>query len=311
LYGSGYCESQVQRLNIFLNYTTCKKKFHEIVGLDVMVLGNQHKILLGLVLFLVVLLAYRVFNPYRQKTVSKLTYARTTKITPSPLKTPYGSDIQRPTTVMTALFKDPPRVVVNTQRDPFRKATTLPPARAIKPINPRPPPPTGLSALEQAKERLGRFKAFGSFSQGERASLFLQRGKQVLVISAGDRLDGKFKIESISGNTAVVSTSDIETPFDFHFEELEISDDGFDARPSASPPRAAPRSRPASAPSPARPPDPTPMEITDSGAPKESTPSSPPSLPEPPPTDSPTQPFSSKGSPSKSYLPGNKPPENN
>ena len=275
-----------------------------------MAIGNQHKVLLGLVLFLAVLLTYRVFNPYRQKTVTKLTYGRTTKIAPTPLKASHGSDKQRPTTVMTALFKDPPRVVVNTQRDPFRKAVTSPPARALKPINRRPqPPPPQPSALEQAKERLGRFKVFGSFSQGDRASLFLQRGKQVLVISAGDHLDGKYKIESINGNTAVVSTTDIEAPFDFHFEELDISDDGFDARPSVSPPRATPRSRPASAPASARTPEPTPRELSESFAPGEDAPSSPPSLPEPPPTDSPAPPPASKGSPSKSYLPGNKPAE--
>lgn len=274
-----------------------------------MVIGNQHKILLGLVLVLAVLLAYRVFNPYRQKTVSKLTYGRTTKITPTPLKAPYGNDTQRPTIVMTALFKDPPRVVVNTQRDPFRKAVTKTPAEAFKPFNPRPPPPAGPSALEQAKERLGRFKAFGSFSQGERASLFLQRGKQVLVISAGDRLDGKFKIESINGNTAVVSTSDIEAPFDFQFEELDIADDGLDARPSVSPPRTAPRSRPAFAPSPARPPEPTPADLSDSITSESDEP--PPPLPEAPPIEEPVLPPVSSGSPSKNYLPGNKPPENN
>jgi hypothetical protein len=273
-----------------------------------MVLGNQHKILIGLVLFLAVLLTYRAFNPYRQKTVSKLTYGRTTKITPSPQKATLGPDAQRPTTVMTALFKNPPRVDVNTHRDPFRKAEPFAPARTIEPVNPRPQtPPRRQSPLEQAKERLGRFKVFGSFSQGERASLFLQRGKQVLVISAGDRLDGKFKIESIDGNTVVVSTSDIEAPFDFQFEELDIADDGFDARPSASPPRAAPRPRPASAPSPARTPEPTPADFSDSITSESDE--EPPPLPEPPPTDAPAQPFTSEGSPSKSYLPGTKPPE--
>ena len=268
-----------------------------------MVLGNQHKILLGLVLFLAVLLTYRAFNPYRQKTVSKLTYGRTTKITSSPLKTPYGSDKQRPTTVMTALFKDPPRVVVNTHRDPFRKAEPFTPART-EPVNPRPqPPPIQVSALDQAKERLGRFKVFGSFSQGESTSLFLQRGKQVLVIKTGDRLDGKFKIESIKGNTVVVSTSNIEAPFDFQFEELSIADDGFSHRPSVSPPRTAPRSRPAV------PVETPPEDLPESTPPEDAAASSPPSLPEPPPLDSPPPAPSSKGSPSRSYLPGNKPPE--
>ena len=276
-----------------------------------MVISNQHKILLGLVLFLAVLLTYRVFNPYRQKTVSKLTYARTTKIKPTPLNGPYSSDTQRPTTVMTALFKDPPRVVVNTLRDPFRKAVSSSPARAIKPINPKPQPPPQPSALEQAKERLGRFRVFGSFSQGERASLFLQRGKQVLVISTGDRLDGKFKIESINGNTVVVSTSDIEEPFEFHFEELEITASDFDARPSVASPRAAPRPRPAFEPSLPSPAESTPMEPPGSSAPGDNIPTSPPSLPEPPPIDSPALPFSSEGSPSKNYLPGNKPQETN
>ena len=269
-----------------------------------MVLGNQHKILLGLVLFLAVLLTYRAFNPYRQKTVSKLTYGRTTKITSTPLKAPHGADKKRPTTVMTALFKDPPRVVVNTHRDPFRKAEPFAPARAIESVNPRPQsPPRQPSALEQAKERLGRFKVFGSFSQGERASLFLQRGKQVLVISAGDRLDGKFKIESINGNTVVVSTSDIEAPFDFQFDELDIADNGFSRSPSVSPPRAAPRPRPAI------PIETPPEDLPESTPPEDAAASSPPSLPEPPPLDSPPPAPSSKGSPSRSYLPGTKPPE--
>ena len=274
-----------------------------------MVLGNRHKILLGLVLFLVVLLTYRVFNPYRQQTVSRLTYGRTTKIMADTARAADGTDAQRPTEVMTALLKDPPRVVITTFRDPFRKAQTSAPPRALKPVNPKPQPPPQRSALEQAKEKLGRFKVFGSFSQGERASLFLQRGKQVLVISAGDRLDGKFKIESINGYAVVVSTSNIEAPFEFVFEELAVSESDFDIRPPVSSPRAAPRSRPLRAPSPTSPVEPTPTELSDSTPPDDDAPSAPPSLPEPPPLDSPPPPPSSTGSPSKSYLPGNKPPE--
>ena len=270
---------------------------------NVMVLGNQHKILIGLVLFLVVLLMYRVLNPYRQETVARLTYGRTTKITPSAPKTAYGRNAQRPTTVMTALFTNPPRVVAKTNRDPFRKAAQPAPVRASQPVNPKPPPAAKPSALDQAKKRLGRFKVFGSFRQKERKSLFLQRGKQVLVITEGDRIDGKFKIESIDGNTAVVSTSDLDTPFEFEFEELDTADIGAGGLPSSTPGRAIPRRRSVPAPAPREPSGSTPPE--NFGA------SSPPPLPKPPPTDSPAPPPSSKGSPSRSYLPGNKPQEDN
>jgi hypothetical protein len=123
------------------------------------------------------------------------------------------------------------------------------------------------------------------------------------VISAGDRLDGKFKIESIDGNTVVVSTSDIEAPFEYGFEELDIADGGFSRSPSVSPPRAAPRPRPEV------PVETPPEDLPESTPPEDAAASSPPSLPEPPPTDGPTQPFTSKESPSRSYLPGTKPPE--
>ena len=73
-----------------------------------MVIGNQHKILLGLAFLLVALLTYRILNPYRQETVARLTYGRATKITPTAPQAAHGRDAQRPTTVMTALFQNPP-----------------------------------------------------------------------------------------------------------------------------------------------------------------------------------------------------------
>ena len=268
-----------------------------------MILGNQHKILLGLVLFLVVLLTYRVFNPYRQETVAKLTYGRTTKIRTAPPTVAYSSDAQRPTKVMTTLFMNPPPVDDQTHRDPFRKVVKPAPARVSQPAEPKPPLPKTPSAVDRANEHQGSFKVFGSFRQNGHTSLFLQRGKQVLVITEGDRIDGHFKIQSINGNTIVVSTSGIDAPFEFQFQELDIADSGLGGRPSSTPGRSTPRPRPL--------PAPPPREFDDGNPPDDLGPTSPPTLPKPPPVDSPAPPPSSKGSPSRSYLPGNKPPENN
>ncbi|MBL0714201.1 MAG: hypothetical protein JJV98_10915 [Desulfosarcina sp.] len=218
-----------------------------------MAIDNKHKVLIGLVLFLAALMTYRIINPYRQQTVSKLTYGRTNIIAAVS-----SVDAERPTKVMSALFAHPPQLDVKVGRDPFRR---LPKPSAIQAsgLIDNKPPPREVLPLDRMKEQLRRFKVFGSFRQGDRTSLFLQRGKQVLIVSKGDRIDGEFKIESLDGHSVVVSTRDTE-PFEFIFEEVQAGADNGAGRSLSSVKGAAFRPTPTSGapqhiPSQAPPPD--------------------------------------------------------
>jgi hypothetical protein len=154
----------------------------------------------------------------------------------------------------------------------------------------------------RAREALGRFKVFGSFRQNDQASLFLQRGKQVLIVNVGDRIDGKFKIESIDGRTVVVAAPETDASFTFTFEELTSDDNHMTTTVSGSPSSSAgapPASREFEMP----PPEEDPEDFT----PESSAEDPIPPLPEPPPIEEPALPPSSKGSPSRDFLPGNRP----
>ncbi len=273
-----------------------------------MVLDNKQKLLIGLVVVLALVLTYRLANPFRQETVAKLTYGRTNRIPAGSADASGSHAASPPTKIMTALLTTPTPLEQMTFRDPFRRPT--PKAMASPPEQTLKQPESRTQSPEQhAKEALGRFKTFGAYTQGDRTSLFLQRGKQVLVVKVGDRIDGRFTIEAIDGLSVLVTTTETAAPFRFEFEELP-SDDS----PSFSSSSATTGRRPTSpttndtAPIDSDDEYPAADEI-DEVFPEEDEDRPPPDLPDPPPIDSPTQPFKSSDSPSRSYLPGTKPPD--
>lgn len=275
-----------------------------------MVLDKKQKLLIGLAVLLALTLIYRLATPYRQPTVAMLTYGRTNPIAAPPADATESDGARPPTKIQTTLLTAPAPLEPNVLRDPFRRPA---PQAALQPSEQMPetlePPP--LTPDEHAKEQLGRFKAFGTFSQGDRTSLFLQRGKQVLVVTNGDRIDGRFTIESIDGRVVLVTTPDVLEPFRFEFEELPPDGSRPFARSSASVDGLAPSRSPRNIA-----PEESESEFPEDDDLEEAVPEAdedlpPPDLPDPPPVDDPAPPFVSPGSPSRNYLPGTRPPDDN
>ena len=273
-----------------------------------MVLDKKQKLLAGLLIVLAVMLTYRMARPFRQPTVAKLTYGRTNKIVSPAAETGDHHAPGRPTKVKTDLLAPPPRLDATVFRDPFQRP--LPPIaeRALNPADEETEPPE-TSPDERAREVLQRFKTFGSFGQGGRTSLFLQRGKQVLIINEGDRIDGQYKIDAIDGPSVLVSTPETETPFRFEFEELQSEDSWPPVSSSTSAPRLSPIPQPSPEPLPESEEDDFPPELEDDFAAEEDEDQPPSPLPEAPPVVTPDPPPTSRGSPSRPYLPGNRPSE--
>ena len=65
-----------------------------------------------------------------------------------------------------------------------------------------------------------RFKTFGSFQHGQASYLFLERGKQVLVVTRGDRIDGKYEILEVTEKSVTISAPNLEEPLTIDFDEL-------------------------------------------------------------------------------------------
>jgi len=180
-------------------------------------MSQKQKILLGLLIILAIALAYRLTNPFEQATVDRLTYARATKVTPAIV----AGTTQHQAEVRLDLLQSPPQNKVATQRDLFRPS--LPPQSSddgkLKPPA-LTPEPRSKSDREKIEEHFRRFKTFGSYQHGEKIYLFLERGKQVLVVSRGDLIDGKYKITEVAEKSATISAEGLSTPLKINFDEL-------------------------------------------------------------------------------------------
>ena len=178
-------------------------------------MNQKQKILLGLLVALAIALAYRLTNPFEQATVDRLTYARATKVAPAKVAGTYQAEVR------LDLLKSPPQTKVTIQRDLFRPPSTPKPSSDgnIQPEAPA-PKPRPKSDREKIEEHFRRFKAFGSYQHGGKIYLFLERGKQVLVVSRGDLIDGKYKITDVAEKSATISAEGLSEPLKINFDEL-------------------------------------------------------------------------------------------
>jgi len=180
-------------------------------------MNQKQKILLGLLVTLAIALAYRLTNPFEQATVDRLTYARATKVTPANVT----GTAQHQAEVRLDLLQSPPQSKVTIQRDLFRPPTPPKPSGDDKLNPPAPAPkPRSKSEREKIEEHFRRFKTFGSYQHGKKIYLFLERGKQVLVVSRGDRIDGKYEITDVAEKSATISAEGLSEPLKINFDEL-------------------------------------------------------------------------------------------
>jgi len=177
-------------------------------------MNQKQKILLGLLVALAIALAYRLTNPFEQDTVDRLTYAPATRVAPEK----FSEASQHQTQVRLDLYRSPPQNNVTIQRDLFRPPTAPKPASEDKKVPA--PKPQAKSDREKIQDHFRRFKAFGSYQHGKKTYLFLQRGKQVLVVSRGDRIDGKYAITDVAENSATITTKGLLAPLKINFDEL-------------------------------------------------------------------------------------------
>jgi hypothetical protein len=166
---------------------------------------------------LVIALIYRLTNPFEQETIERLTYAPATKVSTG--KTTLGSPDRE--SVMVGIMDATPGNDNTVRRDLFRPANAgqapVESSAASPPPASTPPP---ISEIEKVQEHFRRFKAFGSYRRGEKQYLFLQRGKQVLVIKRGDRIDGKFEVIEVADKSATIAAQNISEPLKINFDEL-------------------------------------------------------------------------------------------
>jgi hypothetical protein len=169
-------------------------------------MDRNKKILFALLVLLGLSLAYRLFHPYEQKEVNTLKYGsvghgRASGKIPEDRVNP-----NRPPDVKLSLLENPAARSRDVLRNPFFEDE---PADAVK--KPEPPPerieaeparPAPPDPMETVNRELGQMKVFGYYESLGHVKLFVERGREILVISEGDKIDGKYLVKEI-GSTRV------------------------------------------------------------------------------------------------------------
>ena len=178
-------------------------------------MNRKQKILLGLLVILALALAYRLTNPFEQETVERLTYGRATRVVPAESATESRAEVR------LDLLQSPPGFNVAVQRDLFRPPSASMPT--IKddgqPQVPRPTPPPKTES-QRVHEHFRNFKTFGSYRHGDEIYIFLERGKQVLIVTRGDRIDGKYEITDLAEKSITITMQGLPAPLKIDFDEL-------------------------------------------------------------------------------------------
>jgi len=181
-------------------------------------------LLIALLVILAASLVYRWQHPYHQKKLTRLTYSGSRKRVIVKKQNPDKDELQKAPEIMLALYSTPPRHHGEVIHNPFfqagaeKKSITVPPAVVTK----RPERPV-LPAKEDPRARVERelslFRVFGSYESGGKKMVFLQRGKDVLVVQEGDKIDGKYLIKHIEGHSLDLWAEEIQQ--DIH---IDLSD---------------------------------------------------------------------------------------
>ena len=180
-------------------------------------MDRKKKILLVLFALLIVSVVYRYRHPFEQQRVRRLKYApgKTSSVSRRGKKarlTRHGNN-KYATLSNLNLFLRPPRHSAAVIRNLFFNSQPIE-KKTVPPVRPAPStmPQQAMKTqdpLQQAMEELSRFRVFGSFENNGKIVLFIERGRDILVVRKGDWIDGRFQVKEIKPDSITIWARDI------------------------------------------------------------------------------------------------------
>ncbi|RLB38306.1 MAG: hypothetical protein DRH12_13115 [Deltaproteobacteria bacterium] len=174
-------------------------------------------ILFVLLILLIVSVGYRIRHPFEQRRVSRLKYtnkgvAASSREQPNLKGKKPGARGEESSLTYMKLCFNPAKHSRAVIRDLFfekkaevKKAPQKQPvAQEQRPKQVRP----AQDPVQKVMEELSQFRVFGSFESNGDTVLFLERGRDILVVRKGDWIDGKFQLKDISDDSITLWASE-------------------------------------------------------------------------------------------------------
>jgi hypothetical protein len=181
-------------------------------------MDNKKKLLTVLLFVLAALLVYRLMNPFRQQRVDQLTYtgksageSRPVDSQNSPMGLPQEADF------LLTLLQHPPERSGRVTNPGFWGPGDRPPQGESAPPETEPDSDAGADSANatldptlQVKQDLSQFRIFGFFKSRGELALFMERGKEILVVRKGDRIDGVYLVADITPQVLTIRAENID-----------------------------------------------------------------------------------------------------
>ncbi|THB80455.1 MAG: hypothetical protein D3926_07105 [Desulfobacteraceae bacterium] len=198
---------------------------------------RQHIVFILVLGMLVISVVYRIKHPFVQREVDTLTFTGETMVTAAGVKKTSGlaakefegkgvREISRflsgsnwPGKVVVDLFAlyEPPRIEM-----PASEVVMAAPEPVDTVVeSPKPEPkPAKINPVPEIARELKSYRFCGTYQSKGTRSIFLTRGKQVLVASVGDRIYGKYLIEEIADDHIRLKALDLNETININIREF-------------------------------------------------------------------------------------------
>lgn len=170
-------------------------------------MDRKKSVLLILLLLLGISVIYRIEHPFRQKRVSELTYGpgKSDRVVTMKIRSNIGVNREdRPSEASIRHLPDAPAHTGTVKRNPFFIEKERPPISIPPETNRTNESQTFIDSLAQAKEAMNRLTVLGLYETTGDKAVFLQRGKEMLLVREGDRIDGKYRVTEITNQSIVI-----------------------------------------------------------------------------------------------------------
>ena len=190
---------------------------------------NRKKIILIVLIFVFAgSLAYRITHPYRQKRIGTIVNADGSRQTTSVKVSPQGMEKFSSNRYVKLDLLDKPFIYSeNVLKNIFFQGSKV--TDIDKPIDQqtdivadKEEKPISIEATNrlQVEQELTHFKSFGYLEDDNEITLFLEKGKRILVIRKGDRINGRYIVKNITKNELTLTAIDINE--DVHIDISQL-----------------------------------------------------------------------------------------
>ncbi|CAN2042398.1 GerMN domain-containing protein [Candidatus Magnetomoraceae bacterium gMMP-15] len=192
-------------------------------------MNRKKKILLFIVLIcFAISLTYRIMHPFKQEHIEKLTYNSQSYSKLKKESLLNTDEKPKEVCVLSNFFINPPKHSKKIYKNIFYKPEII--KEPVKQPEPEPEPelepePMDIKPVikiedprEKIRQELSQFRIFGSYESQGKKILFLEKGKYILGVRIGDRINGKYLIEDMTTKSITVKVNNIADPVHVNLE---------------------------------------------------------------------------------------------